>query len=48
MTDISNERASILSNTEYSTVQGEVQGIFHTNYEQDAHESLLKNLRHLT
>ncbi len=34
---ISNERNSILSNAEQSTVHGEVQGIFHTNNQQDAH-----------
>ncbi len=39
---ISNEIDSILSNAEKNTVHGEVQGIFHTNHQQDAHESLLK------
>ncbi len=37
----SNERDSILSNAEQNTVHSEVQGIFHTNRQQDAHESLL-------
>ncbi len=41
---ISNERASILSNPVQSIVQGEVQGMFHTNHQHDAHESLLKIL----
>ncbi len=41
---ISNERDSILFNAEQSTVHSEVQGIFHTNCQQDAHESLLKIL----
>ncbi len=41
---ISNERDTILSNTEQSIVPGEVQGIFHTNHQQDAHESLLQFL----
>ncbi len=41
---ISNERNFILSNAEPSTVHGEVQGIFHTNRQQNAHESLLKIL----
>ncbi len=39
---ISNERESILSNAEQNTVHSEVQGIFHTNHQQDAHESLKK------
>ncbi len=38
---ISNEGDSILSNADQNTVHGEVQGIFHTNHQQDAHESLL-------
>ncbi len=38
---ISNERDSILSNAEQNTGDSEVQGIFHTNRQQDAHESLL-------
>ncbi len=38
---ISNEIDSILSNAEQNTVHSEVQGIFHTNRQQDAHESLL-------
>ncbi len=41
---ISNERDSILSNAEQSTVQSEVQGIFHTKHLQDTHESLLNIL----
>ncbi len=41
---ISNERDSILSNPDRNTVHGEVQGIFHTNHQQDVHESLLKIL----
>ncbi len=41
---ISNERNSILSYAEQSTVHVEVQGIVHTNHQQDAHESLLKIL----
>ncbi len=41
---ISNKRDSILSNAEQSTVHSHVQGIFHTNCQQDAHESLLKIL----
>ncbi len=42
---ISNEGDSILSNVEQSIVQDEMQGICHTNHQQ---ESLLKILRHLT
>ncbi len=38
---ISNERDSILSNAKQRTEYSEVQGIFHTNCQQDAHESLL-------
>ncbi len=38
---ISNERDSILSNADQNTVHSEVQGIFHTDRQQDAHESLL-------
>ncbi len=38
---ISNEIDSILSNAEQNTVHSEVQGIFHTNRQQHAHESLL-------
>ncbi len=41
---IINEKESILSHAEQRTVHGEVQGIFHTNCQQDAHESLLKIL----
>ncbi len=42
---ISNEiDHAILSNAEQSTVHGEVQGIFYTNQQQDAHESFLKIL----
>ncbi len=41
---ISNERNLILSNAEQSTVHGEAEGIFLTNHQQDAHESLLKIL----
>ncbi len=33
---------SFFSVAEQSIVHGEVQGIFHTNHQQDAHESLLK------
>ncbi len=41
---ISNERDSILSNAEQSMVHSEVQGIFHTNHQQNTHESLLEIL----
>ncbi len=41
---IGNEWDSIISNTAQSTVQSEVQDIFHTNHQQDAHESLLNIL----
>ncbi len=41
---INNEVAFILSNAEQSAVQGVVQVIFHTNHQQDTHESLLKIL----
>ncbi len=36
---ISNKKDSILSNVEQSTVHGEMQDIFHTNHQQDVHES---------
>ncbi len=45
---ISNERDSILSIAEQSTAHGEVQGIFHTNQQQDVHESLLQILHNNT
>ncbi len=41
---IRNDRDSILSNAEQNTVHSKVQGIFHTNRQQDVHESLLKSL----
>ncbi len=41
---ISNKRDSILSNAEQNTVNGEVQGIFHTNHQQNVHDSLLNSL----
>ncbi len=40
---ISNKRDSMFSNAEQRTVHGEVQGIFHTNHQQDDHESSLKS-----
>ncbi len=39
---ISHERYSILSNAVKSTLQCEVQGMFHNNHQLDAYESLLK------
>ncbi len=41
---ISYERDSILSDTVQITMESEVQVIFHTNHQQDAHESLLSTL----
>ncbi len=38
---ISNQRDSFFSNAEQNTVHSEVQGIFHTNRQHDAYESLL-------
>ncbi len=44
---ISSKRDSLLSDAEQSSVHGEVQSNFHSNNQQDAHESLLKTLDNL-
>ncbi len=41
---ISSESEPLLSNAEHSTVHGEMQGIFHTNHQLDAHQSVLRIL----